>query len=418
MAKNVDARLAERRAWLVVGSLFATLFFVFGSGYNTGGVFFTPLLQHFGWSRAQVSLLQTTLALSAGVVVPLVGWLLDRLEARVVMVTGAGLTGIGFLLASRADAFVPMVVAYALIGVGLGAATLLPVSLVVANWFGAKRGLALGLAMGGTSVGGMVMTLVASRALEHGGWREGYLALALPIFVVVMPLVALTVRTRPPAGTASTVAEAARTLPGLEVKTALRVRSFWLIGLAQFFYSFAASGTNLHAIPYFMGIGYGAARAALFMSLVLGIAGAGKLVMGLLADRIGGRRALVLNFVLHACGMVMLLFAANPAVMAAFLGIYGLTVGAPLTLMPLVMADSFGLKRFGSLSGLLGLFNILGAAAGPVVAGRIFDLTSSYAAAFQIFTLALLLGAAATAGCLSLSAASRKDPAPVEGRSP
>src|SRR5207253_2825423 len=84
------------------------------------------------------------------------------------------------------------------------------------------------------------------------------------------------------------------------VSAALRVRSFWLIGLAQFSFAFAASGTNLHAIPYFMGIGYGAARAALLMSLVLGIAGAGKLGMGLLADRIGARRAFVLALVLGA----------------------------------------------------------------------------------------------------------------------
>src|SRR3989442_1163602 len=146
--------------------------------------------------------------------------------------------------------------------------------------------------MGGTSAGGMVMTLVASRDIEQGGWRDGYLALALPIFVIVIPLVATTVRTRPAAGAGSTVAEAASALPGLEVSAALRVRSFWLIGLAQFSFAFAASGTNLHTIPYFIGIGYGAARAALFMSLVLGIAAAGKLGMGLLADRIGARRAL------------------------------------------------------------------------------------------------------------------------------
>ena len=408
--------VSERRAWVVVCSLFVTLFLVFGSGYNTAGVFFTPLLDHFGWSRAQLSLLQTTLALSAGLVVPLVGWLLDRLEARVVIVAGAACTAIGFLLASRADAFASMVVAYALIGVGLGAATLLPVSLVVANWFGARRGLALGLAMGGTSAGGMVMTLVASRAIEQGGWREGYLALALPIVAIVIPLVAITVRTRPASGTGATVAEAASALPGLEVDAALRVRSFWLVGLAQFCFAFAASGTNLHAIAYFIGIGYGAARAALIMSLVLGIAGAGKLVMGLLADRIGARRALAANFVLCAGGMVSLLFAGDAAAAAAFILVYGFTVGAPLTLVPLVMADSLGLRRFGSLSGLLGLFNVLGASAGPVVAGRVFDLTHSYAPAFEAFALALVLGAAASAGCVPLGAAARQGPVVVASR--
>jgi len=396
----------ERRAWLVVGSLFVTLFLVFGSGYNTAGVFFTPLLDQFGWSRARLSLLQTTLALAAGLAVPPVGWLLDRVEARLVIVTGAVLAGVGFLLASRAGGFGAMLVAHGLIGVGLGAATLLPASLVVANWFGANRGLALGLAMIGTSAGGMVMTRVAQRAIEHGGWRDGYLALAVPVFVVVVPLVLATVRTRPPSA-AGGERGAGGMLPGLEVAAALRVRSFWLIALAQFCYSFAASGTNLHAIPYFTGIGYGAGRAVGLMSLVLGIAGVGKPVMGVLADRIGARGALALDFAVCACGMFALLFAANAAVAGAFVVTYGLTIGAPLSLVPLVMAESLGLRRFGSLAGLTGLFNILGAALGPVVAGRVFDRTGGYAPAFALFTLALLLGAVVTLGCVPLSGSRR-----------
>src|SRR5438445_11372835 len=99
----------ERQSWFVVASLFVTLFLIFGSGYNTAGVFFAPLLKHFGWTRARVSILQTALALSAGFSVPLIGWLLDRIEARIVMATGAAAAGIGFLLASSANSFGLMV---------------------------------------------------------------------------------------------------------------------------------------------------------------------------------------------------------------------------------------------------------------------------------------------------------------------
>src|SRR5438128_10704116 len=90
----------ERQGWLVVGSLFVTLFLVFGSGYNTAGVFVIPLVNQFGWSRAQVSLLQTALALSAGLVVPLVGWPPDRPAAWPVIATAAIVTGVGFVLAT------------------------------------------------------------------------------------------------------------------------------------------------------------------------------------------------------------------------------------------------------------------------------------------------------------------------------
>src|SRR5882672_4533755 len=207
----------ERQGWFVVASLFVTLFLIFGSGYNTTGVFFTPLLKYFGWTRARLSVLSTALALSAGLSVPLIGWLLDRIEARIVMAAGAVAAGSGFLLASTANAFGPMVFAYILLGLGIAAATLLPCAIVVANWFGARRGAALGITMAGTSLGGMVMTLVADRAISSNGWRAGYITLAVPMFVIVIPLVLLMVRTRPSGGTRS-VADTADELPGLEVR--------------------------------------------------------------------------------------------------------------------------------------------------------------------------------------------------------
>src|SRR5271167_820633 len=219
----------ERQGWIIVASLFVVLMFVFGSGYNTGGLFFPHLLKHFGWPRAQLSTLQgLALPISAGISAPLIGWLIDRVEARIVMVAGAIMTGVSFLIASRVDSFGPLFGAYVLLGVGIGASTLLPCSLVIANWFGARRGLAMGLAMSGTSAGGMVMTLVSDRAIRFAGWRFGYLLLAAPAFVIVIPMVLLLVRTRPQDSERLTVAEAASALPGLEVGEAVVGRSFWL----------------------------------------------------------------------------------------------------------------------------------------------------------------------------------------------
>jgi MFS family permease len=392
----------ERQGWLVVASLFVTLFLIFGSGYNTAGVFFTPLLKQFGWSRARLSLLTTTLALSAGLSIPLIGWLLDRVEARVVMTAGALLAGISFLMASQINSFAPLLAAYVVLGVGIAAATLLPCSMVVANWFGARRGTALGLTMAGTSLGGMIMTLVADRAIRSGSWRTGYLILAVPMFVVVVPMIILVVRTRPPGDSKMSVSEAADSLPGLEVAEALRTRSFWMLALAQLFFAFAVSGMGLHLVPYLIGLGYAPGRAALVLSIALGLGATGKLVMGSFADRISARIALFIDLVLVAIGMTLVLGVSRPAVLFPFLLIYGLSFGAPLTLIPLAMAESLGLKRFGSLAGLGGIFNTIGAAIGPVLAGRLFDSTARYSTAFELFAVALLLGAAATYFCRPL----------------
>src|SRR5262249_36534016 len=172
----------ERQGWIIVASLFVSLSLVFGSGYNTGGLFFPHLLKHFGWARAPLATLQgAALPLSAGLSAPLIGWLLDRVEARIVMVAGVAMTGTAFLIASRVHLFAPLFAAYVMLGIGIGASTLLPCSLVIANWFGARRGLAMGLTFAGTSLGGALMTMVGNYAISRGGWREGYVTLALPM---------------------------------------------------------------------------------------------------------------------------------------------------------------------------------------------------------------------------------------------
>jgi sugar phosphate permease len=395
----------DSSATVVLATVFATLFFVFGGGFGTTGVFFTPLLDEFGWSRSQVSMLQTGLVLAAGVAVPFVGLLLDRVEAGVVIAAGAGASGLGFVLASQATTFAAMLTAYVVVGLGIGAATLLPCSLVIANWYGARRGLALGVGMAGTSAGGMVMTVVASRVTAAAGWRAAYVALGLPMLAVAPVVLALVTtrprRAAPPGAVAVEVAPPA----GLEVADALRTPAFWLVATAQLCFAFSVSGVNLHVVPHLIGLGYTAERAAELFGLALGLAGAGKLAMGFLGDRLGARWALMLTFVLTAIGLVLLRFAAQPTPAAAFVVVYGFAVGAPLTLVPLLLAESLGLRRFGTLSGLAGVFNVLGGAAGPLLAGRVFDATGSYEAAFTLFTATLVAGALAAGACAPLRAA-------------
>ncbi|MFZ0887805.1 MAG: MFS transporter [Candidatus Binataceae bacterium] len=403
----------ERRAWLIVASLFVTNLAVFGGGYNTTGVFFPPLLKQFGWSRTQISALPAALAAAAGLSVPLAGWLLDRVEARVVMVAGAAMAGLAFIAASRVNSFPPLVAAYVVLGVGITGSTLLPVSLVIANWFGTRRGLAMGVAMTGTSLGGAAMTIVASFAIGHAGWRAAYLTLGLPMVVVVIPVLILMVRTRPPSVEKLSVSAQASSLPGLEVGPALRSRSFWMVAAAQFLYAATASGIVAHLISYLVGIGYKPALAAAIMGTTFLFTSAGKLVMGLFADRLSGRIALTLNFAIAALGTLMLLGGTHPAVLLPTVLVMGLTLGAPLVLVPLVMVESVGLKRFGSLSGLTGLFNTIGGAVGPIAAGRIFDVSGSYANAFELFAVMLLLGGIATYACLPLEAEQQRAARPL-----
>jgi MFS family permease len=394
----------NKRGWLMVLVCFLTLVFLFGSSYNTASVFFSPLLKTFGWSRARVSSLQTVLALAAGLSVPAIGWLLDRIETRLMMTAGALLTLGGFILASQAYSYRAMVVAYILLGLGIAAGTLLPCSLVIANWFDAQLGLAMGLTMSGTALGGALMAPICSRVIASAGWRAGYLVLAAPLLVLVIPLILLTIRQSP---SASSSARPARLGEGLEVGEALRARSLWLIATAQLLWAFAVTAVNLHMVPILIGQGLDAMRAAAILSLVLALSACGKLILGLISDRAGGRWALAAGLLTMAVGSAALIGARQGLWLSSFILLYGLSCGAPLVLIPVVITESLGLKRYGSMAGFVGIFHTTGAALGPLAMGYLFDLRGSYTLGLLACVAALSLGALLLPGALPLAQRAR-----------
>jgi MFS family permease len=339
-----------------------------------------------------------------------IGWLIDRVEARIVMIAGAILAAGAFLIASRVHSLTSMMGAYLVLGVGISAGTVLPASLVLANWFTERRGLAMGIALSGSTMGGMAMTLVASHVIQNWGWRAAYVTLAIPMVAIVVPLVFLLVRSRPPGEVKMTVAQGAEALEGFETREALRTRSFWMIVIAQFAFAFTAAGAAIHMVAYLEGAGFKAGAAALAMSLIFGFAALGKVVMGFLADRLTARRALALNFAIQAGGLALAFGAARPGMIFIFVPIYGMTVAAPLMLLPLVVAESLGIRRYGVLSGLTGLSQTFGAMVGPIVAGRVFDVTKSYSAAFDLFIAVLIAGVIAAWSCRSYAAEKSRMP--------
>src|ERR1700736_6346643 len=131
---------------------------------------------------------------------------------------------------SRAASFNHLLLWYVLLGVGLGGSTMVPASLVITNWFKERRGTVLGVATAGMELGGVIMSLLSAHLITTSGWRTAYVVLAVPIFVIVLPLTILVVRTRPETKTVEGVDASFAPEEGLEVRQAFRTRSFWLLG--------------------------------------------------------------------------------------------------------------------------------------------------------------------------------------------
>jgi MFS family permease len=314
-----DMNKQDRGAWIIAISLFVSLFFLWGGGYNTMPVFVGALLKAFGWSHTRVSWIPCALMLAVGVTGPITGWLLDRFEARLVMGVGAALVVVGFIAASRATTFTELIIANLALGVGLGASGWLPASLVIANWFGERRGTALGLGLAGMESGGMAMTFMVGYIIARYSWRAAYLTLAVPVLIVALPLLVIVVRTRPRGVLKQTVAESAQAVPGYEVSKAIRTRVFWMLVVVQLAWGLSAGGVFIHIVAYLMGIGYTLRFATTVAGGVLGLFALGKPTMGALGDRIGGKNALGISLLLIAVSIISLLGARHEGLTILFM---------------------------------------------------------------------------------------------------
>ena len=313
------------------------------------------------------------------------------------MAAGVGVVGVGSILLSRSESLSHFYAVYAAAGVGQGAATIIPISLVITNWFSAKRGKALGIVMTGTGLSAMVMVPVTTWIVVTWGWRTSYLIMGY-VMLLVVPLILLFIRTRPsdmglrPDGGEGRN-EAPAVVDGLTAPEAFKTPAFWLIGCMMLLGGLVAMGIGVHLMPYLTDIGHADATASLIISIIAGLTVVGKLGMGFIADRWGIRRAIALAFSIIVIGILLLIGAKTFPVACIFAVVYGFAIGAPLIINPALTAQCMGLRHFGTLFGILTLLSAIGVAVGPVLSGVIYDSMKTYIPAFVLFiALAVISG--------------------------
>jgi MFS family permease len=383
--------------WWIVATCFVVNFLVFGISVNTVTVYVKPLEADLGWSRGQIGLSMTLGALAMGAAAPFTGKLIDLAGARLAMAAGATIVGVGSILLSGTQSLAFFYTVYVLSGVGQAAATVIPISLVISNWFTAQRAKALGVAMTGTGLGAMVMVPVTNWIVSTWGWRTSFWVMGCLILSMV-PLTLLFIRTRPadmgllPDGDLDSE-DALPATEGLGVLEAIRTPAFWLIGCMMLLAGLVAMGVGLHLMAYLTDIGHPEATAALIISIISGLTVAGKITLGSVADRWGVRPVVALAFALIAAGIAILMGARDLPIAFAFALVYGFAIGAPLVLNPALTAECLGLRSFGAVFGILTLLNTAGVAIGAYLSGVIYDSVGSYIPAFALYVVLSALAA-------------------------
>jgi OFA family oxalate/formate antiporter-like MFS transporter len=372
--------------WIVVGAAFTVLFLAYGVQYAFG-LFFAALTEEFGWSRASLSGVFSLYAAAYAFFGLFAGRLTDRWGPRAVVALGGGFLGLGLGLSGGVHALAPLYATYFLAAVGMSTAYV-PCSATVARWFAARRGLAVGLAMSGASVGTFAGPPLVALLLVAVGWRRAYVVLGGSLALSLGLLAGLFVRDPRDRGLAPYGAASpppATTGQGAwPVRRIVRHRSFALLVGVYMATWIPVFMPPVHLVPLARDLGLSAVVGAAALSALGGGSLVGRLTMGILSDAIGRRPALAISLGLQTLAFTGLAGASGPVTLLAAAAGFGFGYGAVSTLMPAVVTDFYGPTHAGQLVGLI--FGLAGPAGGlgPVLAGWLFDTTGSYVPAFGL----------------------------------
>lgn len=389
-------RGAHRR---LVGAAFAVSFVLVGGVLDTLGVFLHALAQAESWPSSTLSLGVSAGALAGALATPAVGAAVDRSGARIPMLMGTALLAAGFavLLVMRSPWH--FVAANLLLGPGLTATALLPLTVVIAVRMPERTATALGVAGTGSSLGALACAPAAQLAIESLGWRGAY-ALFGGI-AVAAPLVAVFAAV-PPGRLANP--EAPRTpRPGLRALARRDgIRPLFALMVLPALTTFAVS---VHLVPLLAASGLSDRLAATALGATIGVSAAGKVAGGWLADALG--RLLVVRLALGtlAAGVCLLLLAPQPACVGLFVLGYGIALGAHGAALPALAREVLGERDFGAALGALQLTATLAAGLGPVLAGALAESPLGFPAAIAFWAAVLLTALGATTAIRPAAAA-------------
>lgn len=354
---------------------------------------FMPALEgEFGWSRAAISLAGSILVAALFVTAPVVGWIADRTsEARMILASLFAL-GIAFLLFSRMPGDIRLFLAgFGLMALLASGASTIPFARIISAHFVAARGFALGLAMTGTGLSGILLPLFLVPYVAGSGWRAGFLVLAI-IVLSAMPFVWLLLRATRPRSAAS-VREPAFEAPGRPFSEAIRSREFVVLALAFALVSLAAAGIAVHFVALLGDAGFSPARAGALTSLTGLSVIIARVATGWLIDRIFAPWVAAAMMAVAALSLLSLAAAGTSAAPLGAIA-YGLAVGSEIDILAYLTARYFGMRAYGRVYGALYMALLAGAALSPLGYGLGVDLAGSYAAPLTVAGGLLALSAA------------------------
>ena len=394
------ARLPFFYGWIILGCVCCAGFARNGPAVATLSIFVEPMTSELGWSRTALSGAVSLGGVMAALASPLIGPVLDRRGARMMLCTAVLVTAVSVMLLSLTQSLLAFYVFFCIARMNFAGPFDIGIYGALNSWFVERRALASSIVNLAMMVGLIVLPLIAHSAMQQQGWRAGWLAVGIAILLVgFVPAWLLLVRrpedvgllpdgrsvTIPVAGDGSTAAAHALPEPAFTRRQALRTPAFWLLSLYTAAVFPVQAGISLHQAPHLIERGLSPTVAATVVStfsLASGIAG---LLFGLFARRLGVRMSLALAGASLGVSAVLMLGIATAVEAYVAACFFGVGIGGVLTVLPLAWADYFGRASFGAIRGAALTVQVTSQATGPLLSGLLRDYYGTYTASLACF---------------------------------
>ena len=387
--------------WIVLACICLSGFARQGPAVAVLSVFVVPMTDAFGWSRTEMAGAVSLGGVLAAFVSPLLGPVLDRRGARLILCVAVLSTG----LATMALSLVQSLLMFYLLFVFARMVWAGPFDLglygALNNWFVARRARATSIATLAQMAGLVALPIIAQLAMRDGDWRDGWVAIGTTVLAVGFLPVWLFLVRRPedlglqPDRMATGAAHAAVPEPRFSRAAAMRTGAFWLLSLYTVLIFPVQAGVSLHQAAHLIERGFSPILAATVISFFSAMSAVASFGVGFLPRRWPLRYVMSVAAVLLASGTFGLIGVRSVETAYVFAGLFGLGIGGVMTLLPMAWADYFGRESYGAIRGVALSLQVLAQAAGPVASGLLRDASGTYTDSLILFGVLAAMAAGA-----------------------
>ena len=386
--------------WVIVGLAMVSMSFWYAFR-TTFSIFFVALIDHFHWSRAETAGAQSIGMLVYMVMAPVVGYLVDRVGPRKVILPGIFLMGLGLLLCTQVKSLIHFYLFFGVIaGIGVTCLSISPFTTILSHWFEKKRGVANGLASVGMGFGPLIFVPLFQYLITIRGWPFAFLIFSLLVFAIPFPLIGIFLRHKPQgmglsvdgndSAFSSTAQYSKENNKDQKVKELMKNTRFWSLLLFPALMVFGVYIVIVHHVKYLVDLGVDRIWAASLFAVTGALSVGFRIFWGWLSDRIGRTMTLTLggfSFCLGILSLILFQKIPSPFFLSLFAFFFGAGWGSMAPMFMSIAGDLYRGRHFGLIYGLLEGMIGIGAAVGSWLAGYLFDQTQSYLGAFSLAIL-------------------------------